>query len=94
MSITKHFTLLILALIAVVFVSPARSQALKADEVVSKHLDSIGPADKRAALTTIMALGYSEFEAKNPQVKGGGKAVVVSDPENLFFIISLNSKEY
>lgn len=41
-----------------------------------------------------MALGASEFESNVPVVKGGGKAVVVSDPGNLFFIISLNSKEY
>lgn len=69
-------------------------QNLKTDEIVARHLESIGKPEKRAELTTIMALGLSEFEARNPQVKGGGKAVVVSDPDNLLFIISLNSKEY
>lgn len=41
-----------------------------------------------------MALGTSEFESNVPVVKGGGKAVVVSNLANLFFIISLNSREY
>ena len=41
-----------------------------------------------------MAVGISEFEAKVPLVKGGGKAIMVSDPNNLFFVMSLNSKEY
>jgi hypothetical protein len=29
-----------------------------------------------------------------PTVRGGGKVVVVSDAENLYFLMSLNSKEY
>jgi hypothetical protein len=41
-----------------------------------------------------MALGFSEFESRTPAVKGGGKAVVVSDPGNLFYLMSFNSKEY
>jgi hypothetical protein len=45
-------------------------------------------------MKTLMAVGVSEFEARIPVTRGGGKAVVVSDLDNLFFVISLNSKEY
>lgn len=73
---------------------PTIAQNLKPEEIVAKHLDAIGKKGDRDALKSIMALGASEFESSVPVVKGGGKAVVVSDPTDLFFIISLNSREY
>ncbi len=84
-----------LGLIAVlVLCCSASSQNLKADEIVAKHLDAIGKREKRDEIKTLMARGASEYESRIPVIKGGGKAVVVSDPDNLFFVISLNSKEY
>src|SRR5689334_17755539 len=68
--------------------------AIESKELVSKHLDSIASADKRAALKTLFAIGASEFESSYPVVKGGGKAIVVSDPGNLYFLMSLNSRDY
>lgn len=63
-------------------------------EIISRHLNSIAAAEKRQALKTLFAVGASEFESKNPSAKGGGKAIVVSDPENLYFLMSLNSRDY
>ena len=68
--------------------------AIEPKEIISKHLESIASAEKRATLKTLFAIGLSEFESKNPIVKGGGKAVVVSDPGNLYFLMSLNSRTY
>jgi hypothetical protein len=68
--------------------------AIDPKEVISRHLDSIALAEKRAGLKTLFAMGLSEFEAKFPIIKGGGKAVVISDPENLYFLMSLNSRDY
>ncbi len=67
---------------------------LKVEDVVSRHLDSIGSAIKRQELKTLFAGGKSEFETVTPATRGGGRGVVVSDPENLFFLMSLNSREY
>lgn len=80
--------------VGLVLAITALPQNLKVEEILAKHLDSIAKPEKRAELTTFMALGISGFESRNPQVVGGGKAVVVSDPDNLLFIISLNSREY
>jgi hypothetical protein len=79
---------------ALMLALPTLAQNLKAEEIVAKHLDSIGSPEKRDSMKTLMAVGVSEFEARVPVIKGGGKAVVVSDANNLFFVISLNSKEY
>lgn len=70
------------------------AEDLKTEEIIAKHIESLGTKERRADLSTLMAVGTSQFEARIPAVKGGGKAIVVSNPENLFFVISLNSKEY
>lgn len=86
--------LIILTCISLLLALPTFCQNLKAEEIVVKHLDSIGSAEKCDSMKTLMAVGVSEFEARIPVIRGGGKAVIVSDPDNLFFVISLNSKEY
>lgn len=84
----------LLPLVLLTFSLFASAQNMKPEEIVAKHLDAIGAKADREALKSVMALGASEFESNVPVVKGGGKAVVVSNADNLFFIISLNSKEY
>ncbi len=84
-----------LSFIAVVCaVSSLDAQNLTAEEILAKHLDSIGTTAKRQSLKNIFAAGFSGFEAKVPVAKGRGKMVVVSDPNNLYFLMSLNSREY
>jgi len=70
------------------------AQNLKPEEIVAKHLNAVGSKESRDAIKTLMAVGQSEFETKVPAIKGGGRALVVSDPANFFFVLSLNSKEY
>ena len=67
---------------------------LQPAEILTRHLDSIAVQTKRRELKTLFAGGLSEFEARLPLVKGGGKVVVISDPENLYFLMSLNSRDY
>ncbi|HMT07673.1 MAG TPA: hypothetical protein PKA82_06685 [Pyrinomonadaceae bacterium] len=80
--------------VALLVANNISAQKLSAEDIIAKHLAAIGTAEKRAEVKTLIAAGASEFEASSPVVKGGGKAIVVSDPNNLFFLISLNSKEY
>ena len=68
--------------------------AIDPKEVISRNLDSIASADKRKALTTLFAMGFNQYESKVPVVKGGGKAIVVSDPDNLYILMSFNSRDY
>ncbi|MEJ7622842.1 MAG: hypothetical protein WKF34_02510 [Pyrinomonadaceae bacterium] len=82
------------ALLIAGLASGIAGQSLKTDEIIAKHLGSIASPAKRGELKTLMAIGASEFEVKSPVVRGKGRAVMVSNPANLFFIISLNSKEY
>ncbi|MDQ3748103.1 MAG: hypothetical protein M3367_03655 [Acidobacteriota bacterium] len=66
----------------------------KPEEIIAKHLDSIGTKEKRDAVKNRIAAGVSQFESKLPTRKAAGKAVIVSDAKNLFFVTSFNSQEY
>lgn len=92
MKVIKQFTVGMIA--AAVFSFVASAQSLKTEDIIARHINAIGTKEKRDELKTLMARGVSEYESRIPVIKGGGKAIVVSNPENLFWVISLNSKEY
>ncbi|MBA2621240.1 MAG: hypothetical protein H0U87_08575 [Acidobacteria bacterium] len=95
----KSFSKKLNGLLAVVLLFGASVVAVKAQEpkvedILSKHLDSIGTKEKRAEIKNRMAIGTSTFESKLPTRKTAGKAAIVSDADNLLMIVSLASKEY
>lgn len=86
------FSLLFLCLLASVVVVKADDP--KPEEIIAKHLDSIGTKEKREAVRNRIAAGVSRFASKLPDRKTVGKAVIVSDANNLFFVSSFSSQEY
>lgn len=72
----------------------AMAQDQKAEDVIAKNMAAIGTAEARSAIKNQLAVGASEFKAKLPATTGGGKAIVVSNLDNFYFLVSLNSKEY
>jgi hypothetical protein len=74
---------------------PAAAQKLKVEEIVTKHLDSIGAADKRAAVKSQIAVGdgTAKFLSQKDQVLQG-RLVLASAGEKNFFGMSINSPNY
>ena len=70
------------------------AQDLKPEEIIAKHLDAIGKKTTRDSLKTMLIGGRGSFEAKNPVVRGGGQAMVVSNPDNLYFMMTFKSNDY
>src|SRR5262245_20463205 len=81
-------------LLSLLLLSSSQAQDLKAEDIIAKHLESIGTKEKRDEVKTRIAAGASSFESKQPDKKAVGKAVLVSDANNLFFLSSFNSTEY
>ena len=79
--------------ISLLLTTASSAQELKPEEIVTKHIDALGKKEVLSQVKTLFALGVSSFEA-TPGIKGGGKAMVVSDHSNLMWAISLNSKTY
>jgi len=90
----KLIKLFLAALLVNICVFSVKSQDLKAEEIISKHLDSIGTKEKRDGIKNRLVGGTSEFESKLPNRKTAGKAIFVSEANDLFFLSSFNSKEY
>jgi outer membrane lipoprotein-sorting protein len=85
-----------LVLLALLVVAPfANGQKLKAEEIIAKHLDSIGTAEKRASLKTFIAVGEVrvEFITQKNQ-PASGRLVVASDGSKSFLGMSLNDAKY
>lgn len=88
------FKLCAISLTVALFSAAVSAQKLKADEIIAKHLDSIGTNKQREQVKNQMAAGTSRFESKLPDRKAVGKAIIVSEGSNLFFAASFNSREY
>jgi len=84
------------ALFVVLFFSTsAFAQKMRAEDVLAKHLDSIGTAEARAAIKNQIAVGTAEVKSitkiTTPVV---GRIVLVSAGEKNFWGMSLNSTDY
>ena len=77
-----------------IFAFVVNADELKAEDIIAKHLESIGTKGKREAVKNRMAMGTSEFESKLPPRKTVGKSAIVSEVNDLMFISSFNSSEY
>jgi hypothetical protein len=69
-------------------------QKLKAEDILAKHLESIGTKESRDKVKNRMVTGTSEFIVKVPYAKLTGKTLLVSEENNLFFLSSFNSPDY
>jgi hypothetical protein len=90
----KHFKLS--ALFALfVLVAPALAQKMKPEELLAKHLDSIGTAEARASVKSLIAVGdvAAKFISQKNQVVQG-RIVLASAGEKNFFGMNLNSSVY
>jgi hypothetical protein len=71
-----------------------RGADLKADEIITKHLESLGNEKKRQSIKNLLTIGNSEFIIKIPQSKILGKALIASDSKNLMLISSFPASDY
>lgn len=90
----KTIKLSAVVLLYALSIAAIRAQDLKPEEILARHMDSIGAKEKRDAVKNRMVLGTSEFASKLPSRKTAGKGIIVSEPNNLFFVTSFASQEY
>ena len=81
--------------VLMVFSTAAFGQKMKVEDVLAKHLESIGTAEARAAVKSQIAVGTAEIKSitkiTTPVV---GRIVVASAGEKIFWGMSLNSIDY
>jgi hypothetical protein len=92
MKFVKPAALIALLLIASV---PSFAQKLKPEEIIAKHLDSIGTADARAAAASRMVVGevIITFVTKKNQLTQG-RVVMASEGKKGLIGMTLNAHDY
>lgn len=88
----KLFSFLILVF---VFSVPAFAQKMDAEEIIAKHLDSIGTKEKRESIKNQMAIGVSTFTVlTGTRSTATGNAVIATENKKIFFGVSYSSPNY
>jgi outer membrane lipoprotein-sorting protein len=91
----KTFKLFASFLLLAVFAVPAAAQKMTAEDVLAKHLDSIGKADVRASVRNQMAVGDVVFKfVSSKSQPAEGRVVMVSEGVKYFFGMNLNAADY
>jgi hypothetical protein len=80
----------------VIFLSVTQifAQKINPEEIVAKHLDSIGTIEKRSVVKNQMVLGDVRFAAKGNGLSASGKIVIFSASNKSLWGMNLNSNEY
>lgn len=99
---TPHALALAFALLAALLSPTSRAAAspaqekLKAEDVVAKHLESIGPQAARDAVESMVAVGNSRavFKVRNDAGAIDGKLAVGSEGNKLLLAMTFPSPEY
>jgi hypothetical protein len=98
-SCTPVFTLRSRIAMATLFLSAASSlmsgAEMKAEDVVARHLDSIGTAEARSAAKTRLVQGTSRFKiALNGSGEPQGTSALVSEGRKVVVMIKLANSDY
>ena len=91
----KIFKLPVVFLIVTLFAASVCAQKMKPEEVIAKHLDSIGTAEARAAVRNRIAVGdalVTFIAPKNQSTQG--RIVVVSEGIKNFLGMNLTAADY
>jgi hypothetical protein len=91
--LTFNSIALILFIVAL-SLSAAQAQKLSAEDVVVKHLDSIGAKDKRAMVKNRVLLSDLQFTVIGSTRISTGKAVILSEADKNLWGFNLNSNDY
>jgi hypothetical protein len=93
----KHSKLATLFVLTVIFLSASSTvaQKMKAEDVIAKHLDSIGTSEARAEIKSQIAVGDAQIkfvtQKTTPVV---GRIVIAAAGEKNFWGMHLNSTDY
>ena len=95
-ALTLACALAITLLPARAFSAPAARDKMKADEVIAKHLEAIGPEAARAAVKSLIVIGTSRasFKARSTSGTVDGQVVIASVKNKVVLGMRFDSPNY
>src|SRR3982751_1530443 len=83
------------ASVCVMMAGSVAAQKLTAEEIITKHLDSIGKSDDRAKMFNITAVGLVNYsQLSTASAPSGGKVVIASEGNKELFAMTFQSSAY
>lgn len=82
-----------MAVFLLAFAAVVPAQKLKADEIVAKHLEAIGPADKRAVKNRVV-IGTVDYRLEAQTGKISGQSVLAYEGDKSAFAIAFQNPRY
>lgn len=92
-----HYLLSRSVVLVVVFISifsTSFGQEPKLDELTSKHLASVGPAEKLSSIKNLFLLGDAGFRIQGSASRLSGRAAVLSETGRATWALTFSSNEY
>lgn len=92
----KHSKFTTLFVLIVIFLSAASmsAQKMNPEDIIARHLDSIGAKEKRSVVKNQMVLGNAEFISKGSAQPLSGRIVIFSAGEKSLWGMKFNSNDY
>ncbi|MGB7069000.1 MAG: hypothetical protein WBD22_05855 [Pyrinomonadaceae bacterium] len=82
-------------LVLAVFTSVSFGQKMTADDVLARHIQSLGRSEVRKSLKSIITVGDAEITFVSPKNRPvNGRLVMASAAEKMFFGMNLNAADY
>jgi len=72
----------------------AQKEKLSPEEIIAKHIGSLGKKEYIADATRRMAIAGSDFLIRSNSAKATGRAVLASDGKNMAFFSTFNMRDY
>ena len=86
----------LLLLLSLVMIAPSvTGQKLQADEIIAKNAASIGSAEKRAAVQSLLAVGEVKVDyITQKNLQAAGRILIGSEGKKIFYGIQTNATDY
>ena len=85
---------LVLSILILSIVASSPAQELTADQIIAKHIESIGPKEKLAAVKNQLIFSDATFTFKGAVVVLNGKALILSEGPKSLWGMNFNSNDY
>lgn len=91
---SRSLTPLYVATLVIFAFSSSPAQKISAEEVVAKHLESIGSAEARKGIKNQVASGLVQYTVLRKQTGGSGRIVIASEGQKLIYGMTFSIPSY
>jgi len=94
MKTIKLISVVVASVLVVLSALSISAQKISAEELISKHLDSIGPKEKRDAVKNQLLMGDAQVSFRGSAFVGRGRGLILSERGKFLLGVKFDSNDY